>query len=39
MEETVDPQGRFRSLVVAIMTIGCAVSMASATLLTLSTAA
>ena len=39
MEETVDPQGRFRSLIVAIMTIGCAVSMASATLLTFATPA
>ena len=35
MEDTVDPQGRFRFLIVAIMTVGCAVSAASATLLTI----
>ena len=33
MEETVDPQGRFRSLIVAVMGIACTVSLLNAALL------
>ena len=33
MEDIVDPQGRFRALVVTIMTLGCALSVISATVL------